>query len=155
MRTIFALVAALSCISCVRQESIVRVSSWEPSQLSGGPVYMALPSKPVKLQYSVDLAKPGALDRLEKENPDHYAKVLTVQRAASAPSCVDELRVLKADLKLDDAACAAMTTLASYPPKRNVSVMIDGVLYMTFVPIEFEPAKSVPLLHAPQGTTPR
>ena len=151
MRTIFVLVVAVFGASCVSQESMVRVSTLERWDLPAGTV----PAKPEKLRYSVDLAKPGALDRLEKENPDHYAKVLKVQRAAAAPSCVDELKVLKADLKLDDATCAAMTTLASYPPKRTVSIMIDGVHYMTFTPIEFEPAKSVPLLHKPGVTAPR
>jgi len=80
--------------------------------------------------------------------------VLKVQRAAAGPSCVDELKVLKADLKLDDVHCAAMTTLASYPPKKTVSVMIDGVHYMTFAPIVFEPAKSIPLLRSPGTTAP-
>ena len=137
MRIKLALLASLFGVTCMAQESTL------------APILIdfSVAGKPVKLSHSVDLAKPGALDRLEKENPDHYAKVLKVQRAAMAPSCVDELRVLKADLKLDHATCAEMTTLTSFPPKRTVSVMIDGVHYMTFAPIEFQPAKPVPLLH--------
>ena len=100
-------------------------------------------------RYSVDLAKPGALDRLEQSNPEHYAKILAVQRVASQPNCVEDLKVLKADLKLDDARCAAMTTLTSYPPKRNVSVTIDGVHYMTYSPLGFAPARPVPLVPSP------
>lgn len=155
MRTILALVTALFVTSCVRQESIVRVRSWEPSLANSGDLSLPLPARPAKLRYSVDLAKAGALARLERDNPDHYAKVLEVQRVASRPSCVDELKMLKVALELDDVSCAAMTTLTSYPAKRTVSITIDGVHYMTFAPIEFEPAKSVPLPHSPGITAPR
>lgn len=141
MRTILLLAGSLVGLSCLAQESTL---SWMLQDYS----WVA---KPYRILYSVDLAKPGAYDRLERDNPEHHAKVLTVQRAASRPSCVDDLKVLKVDLKLDDANCAAMTTLTSYPPKKNVSVIIDGVHYMTFAPIEFEPAKSVPLLHRPEN----
>ena len=148
MRAIFALVVVLLGASCVRQESIVRVSSLEPSLNSG--ISPALAAKPAKVRYSVDLAKPGALDRLEETNPEHYAKVLAVQRVASQPNCVEDLKVLRVDLELDDARCAAMTTLTSYPPKRNVSVTIDGVHYMTYSPLGFAPAKAVPLAASPK-----
>ena len=149
MRILCALAIALAGTSCVRQESIVRVG-WEPAMDPS----MVLPAKPAKLRYSVDLARPGAFDRLQRDNPEHYAKVLAVQHAASRPSCVDDLRALKVELKLDDANCAAMTTLTSHPPKRTVSVMIDGVHYMTFAPIGLEPARSVPLAKSPGITAP-
>jgi hypothetical protein len=102
------------------------------------------------VHYSVDLAKPGAMDRLEESNPDHYAKVLAVVRVASRPSCVDELKLLRVELDLDDATCFAMTTLTSLPAKRNVSVTIDGVRYMTYAAIGFEPAKARRLRSAPK-----
>ena len=52
-------------------------------------------------------------------------------------------------LGLDDATCAAQAVLTSYPPKRNVSVTIDGVHYMTYTPLGFAPAKPVPLVVSP------
>ena len=137
MRTIFAVLVSLSGISCLAQEGA------PPS----GP---SRTSWPAAFRHSVDLAKPGALDRLAEANPDHYAKVLAVRRAASRPSCVEDLRVLRVDLKLDDATCAAMTTLTSDPPKRPVSVTIEGVRYMTYSPISFEPATVVPLSTRPK-----
>lgn len=144
MRTIFALAVSLFGLPCLAQESTL---AWMLPDYSWT-------AKPYKILYSVDLAKPGAFDRLQKDNPEHYAKVLAVQRVASRPSCIDDLRVLKVELKLDDADCAAMTTLTSYPPKRTVSVMIDGVHYMTFAPIGFEPARSLPLANPPGITAP-
>lgn len=136
MRTIFMLVVSLFGISCLAQEPTLPMTMGELS--------LARLPKPA-LRYSVDLAKPGALDRLEKENPEHYAKVLAVQRVASRPSCVEDLKVLKVELELDAANCAAMTTLTSYPPKKHVSLVVDGVLYMTYAPIGFAPTTSVPV----------
>ena len=147
MRTIFALAAAVFGVSCVSQESIVRVSSYGPGEAVPA---NAAPARQEKLRYSVDLARPGALDRLEKSNPEHYAKIMAVQQVASQPSCVEDLQALRVALKLDDARCAAMTTLTSYPPKRNVSVTIDGVHYMTYTPLGFAPARSIPLVAAPK-----
>lgn len=123
MRMIFALLVSLFGASCLAQE-------------------VASPSRtatPAAARYSVDLSKPGALDRLEETNPMHYAKVIEVRRVASRPSCVEDLRMLRVDLELDDATCAAMTTLTSFPPKRHVSVTIEGVRYMTYSPIGFAP----------------
>jgi hypothetical protein len=128
MRTTIALLFSLFGATCLAQQAVPK----------------AWPAK------TVDLAQPGALDRLERSNPDHYAKLIEVKRVAAQPSCVEDLKVLQADLKLDDARCAAMTTLTSYPPKRNVSVTIDGVQYMTYVPLGFAPAGVVPLAAAPK-----
>jgi hypothetical protein len=138
MRTLFTLLVYLFATSCFALEA----ASPPP-----GPSRSA---KPPMARFSVDLAKPGALDRLEETNPEHYAKVLAVKRVASQPNCVEELKVLRADLKLDDVTCAAMTTLTSYPPKRNVSVTIDGVHYMTYTPLGFAPARAVPLVASPK-----
>lgn len=143
MRTALALAISLFGVSCLAQESTLATLLADYSWTA----------KPYKILYSVDLAKPGALDRLERDNPEHYAKVVAVRHAASRPSCVDDLKVLKVQLDLDDASCAAMTTLTSLPAKKTVSVVIEGVHYMTFAPIGFEPAKSVPLRHSP-GITP-
>ena len=124
MRTVFALLVSMACLGSFAQ--------------SPGP------------RYHVDLAKPGALDRLETTNPEHYAKVMAVTRVASRPSCVEDLKVLRVELQLDDASCAAMTLLTSEPPKKNVSVTIDGVRYMTYAIHGFAPAKATRLVPAPK-----
>lgn len=134
MRTTFALLVSLFGISCLAQDDV--------TPLTPGP---SKTSRPAAFRYSVDLAKPGALERLEEANPEHHAKVIAVRRTASRPSCVEDLKVLRVELELDDATCAAMTTLTSYPPKRNVSVTIDGVRYMTYAAFGFAPAKVTPL----------
>jgi hypothetical protein len=120
MRTTFALLVSLFGISCLAE------------------------------RYSVDLAKPGAFARLEESNPEHYAKVIAVARAASQPSCVEDLKVLRVELQLDDASCAAMTMLTSEPPKKNVSVQIDGVRYLMYAAYGFAPAKATRLTPAPK-----
>jgi hypothetical protein len=140
MRTIFALLIFLFGLSCLAQVS---------------PPFYRVPNPtvwpaPVPHRHSVDLSKPGAFDQLQESNPEHYSKVLEVRRVASQPSCVEDLKVLRARLDLDDATCAAMTTLTSYPPKRNVSVTIDGVRYMTYAEFGFARAKVVPLVAAPK-----
>ena len=101
-------------------------------------------------RYNVDLAKPGAFDRLEEANPDHYARVMEVIRVASRSSCVDDLKVLRVELQLDDATCFAMTMLTSMPAKRNVSVTIDRVRYMTYAPIGLAPGTMRRLAPAPK-----
>lgn len=138
MRTIFTLAVSLFGISCLAQEFPLPPRGQEPTKWPA----------PV-VRYSVDLSKPGALDRLEEANSEHYAKVLAVKRVASQPNCTEDLKLLRVALKLDDATCAAMTTLTSYPPKKNVSVTIDGVRYMTYAPFGFAPAKVVPLVASP------
>ena len=137
MRTALALLVSLFGTSCLALEPEAAPT---PSRTA----------KPPLARHSVDLAKPGALDRLEETNPEHFAKVLAVQRVASQPDCIEELKVLRVKLRLDDATCAATTVLTSYPPKRNVSVTIDGVHYMTYTPLGFAPARSVPLVVSPK-----
>lgn len=138
MRTTLLLLISLFGISCLAEDVA-------PPSLGSSRT-----AKPALARYSVDLAKPGALDRLEESNPDHYAKVMAVTRVASRSSCVEDLKVLRVELNLDDATCAAMTILTSEPPKRNVSVTIEGVRYMTFAAFDFAPAKVTRVRPAPK-----
>ena len=98
MRTTFALLVSLFGIPCLAQADVTPPTP--------GP---SMTSRPAAFRYSVDLAKPGALERLEAANPEHYAKVLAVRRAASRPSCVEDLKVLRVELKLDDTTPCART----------------------------------------------
>ena len=67
MRMTLALLVSLLGTSCLALEPDVTPT---PSRTA----------KPPLARHSVDLAKPGALDRLEQTNPEHFAKVLAVQR---------------------------------------------------------------------------
>ena len=141
MRTLTVLLVSLFGASCLAQELKV---------LPPGTSLQVLAAKVPQTRYSVDLAKPGALDELERNNPDHYAKVMAVRHAASQPSCMEELKVLRVELQLEDASCAAMTMLTSDPPKKNVSVQIDGVRYMTYAAYSLTPARAARLAPAPK-----
>ena len=88
----------------------------------------------------VDLNKPGALDRVERDNPRHYRQILAIIRTMQEKSCEEVLRLYKASHDFG-VSCSAHMLMTSWPAKRHLSVVIDGVRYMKAVPIH------VPMRH--------
>ncbi len=83
----------------------------------------------------VDLNQPGALDRVAAENPAHYRQILDVARTMQEKSCAEALRAYRA--RFDGGlTCSSYVTLTSLPPKRHLSLTLDGVRYMKWVPVE-------------------
>lgn len=102
---------------------------------------LAATSKPVTY---VDLNKPGALDRVAVDNPEHYRVLADIIRTVQTRSCAEVLKAYRASHEAG-VNCSSYLLRTSFPPKRHVGVSIDGVHYMgnvtVDVPAELMPAR--------------
>jgi hypothetical protein len=96
---------------------------------------------------SVDLNTPGVLDQLQKDRPKHYEAVTEAMRVAEHTPCKKrELEMLKARFDLSDIACTPILK-TSNPPKRQLTLTLDGTVYHASVMVsdmkgEFRPLAS-------------
>ena len=78
---------------------------------------------------TINFSSPGALDALEEDNPEHYAKVIEILRIAGDVSCETLPRMLKTQFDVKAARCSSALILTSYPAKRNVWFQLDDTAY--------------------------
>lgn len=87
-------------------------------------------------ELSIDLDRPGSLDRLKLEHPQRYQAVSGVLRAAKRMPCEgDEMKLLKSRFGVRDMECG-MILLTRYPALRHVSFELDGTNYAATVQLE-------------------
>lgn len=99
------------------------------------------PPAPNPSRVHVDLGKPGALERLQQEDPLRYEKVAAVLKAAESPPCdSDDLRLLRARHELRDLHCHLLV-MTSLPAKRHVSFVIEGTYYSSRVAMTYDPGR--------------
>ncbi len=79
----------------------------------------------------VNLDAPGALEAVERENPQHYAKIVEIIRVGQSEPCESLPKILKTRLDVPDAECKTQQVLTSHPPKRHMSFTIGEVGYTT------------------------
>ena len=81
----------------------------------------------------VYLDKPGALESLERENPEHFRRITDILRTAAEMPCHGEAfgRTVAA-FDARDAACSLLL-MTSLPAKRRLSFVIDQTRYITIV----------------------
>ena len=87
----------------------------------------AAPSLPIQLD------RPGVLDSLRAERPDHYYRIAGILRIADTMPCHTPQfghRAVEYDAK--DARCG-LALLTSYPAKRRLSFVLDEVAYVATV----------------------
>ena len=83
---------------------------------------------------ATDLSRPGALDRLKAERPDHYAVVVEVADAGQRATCGnDDFDHIKARFPLERLDCGFV---GSNPPQRKMRFTIGGVDYAITVRIK-------------------
>jgi hypothetical protein len=91
----------------------------------------------------VDLDKPGALGRLQRDNPEHYRAVRGIvanvvkQPEASVPEW------MRVTYKADDVLYPPIL-LTSNPPKRDLRFRLDDVTYRTLVTLPYVPTVAEP-----------
>jgi hypothetical protein len=88
----------------------------------------------VSAQDSVNLNRPGALDRLKLENPVHYERASGILLAATEMPChMDEFaKVMYAKFEAKEANCGVMLW-TSDPAQRQLSFVLDNTQYVAAV----------------------
>ena len=79
----------------------------------------------------INLDKPGALEAIEKEHPEHYRKIVEIIRVAQAEPCETLPQVLKTRFDAFDTVCKSYQLLTSDPPKRHLSFTLESTGYVT------------------------
>jgi hypothetical protein len=79
----------------------------------------------------VNLDRPGVLDTVQRDNPEHYRKITEILRIAQAEPCETLPQVLKVRFNALGTDCRAYQLLTSDPPKRHLAFTLDGTNYVT------------------------
>jgi hypothetical protein len=81
----------------------------------------------------VDLDRPGALDRIEAQDPALYKRLIGVIKAAEMQPCEHLPKLIEAQFRATLSTCNAYSILTSFPPKIRMSFLVDGTLYVSNV----------------------
>jgi hypothetical protein len=103
-------------------------------------------ASPAWSQHEVDLDRPGALDRVARENPRHYREILAVTQVASNVSCSTPLGMMPVPAAAKGMDCEGLTLMTSYPAKRRVSFEIDNIRYRMIVTLADTPGGLMPVV---------
>jgi hypothetical protein len=76
---------------------------------------------------TIDLDKPGALAKLEHENPGHYQLVMDEVKRVEQMTCKPAQQLLRASE--GRTRCSSHLIYTSYPAKTNVSVFAGSAIY--------------------------
>jgi hypothetical protein len=82
-------------------------------------------SRPPKYVY---LNAPGALEKLQKTNPSHYAKIQTIVSGLENRIHGDVPRWIRTTFDAKDVSYSNIL-LTTSPPQRDLSFMLDGTRY--------------------------
>ena len=91
----------------------------------------------------VDLDKPGAMDRLERDNPEHYRAVRGILKDVLKQPAESVPQWLRVTYKAEDVAYPPIL-LTSNPPKRDQRFRLDGVTYRTLLTLPHVPTVAEP-----------
>jgi hypothetical protein len=104
--------------------------------VTGSSAVFAEPPKTVHLN-------PLVLEELKKTQPDTYAEARRVMTAASelcAPGVAQAVEARDAQARKRPAmTCSGVMLLTSYPPKRQISFIIDDTKYIALVTMKAPP----------------
>jgi hypothetical protein len=81
----------------------------------------------------VNLDRPGALERIARQDPALYKRLVGVIQAAEMQPCEHLPKVIEAQFKASVASCEGYNILTSFPPKIHMSFLVDGTLYVSNV----------------------
>ena len=81
----------------------------------------------------ISLDRPGVLEAIAAENPDHHQRLVGILRASQEMPCQREsLQRLAVDHEVREARCST-TILTSLPSKRRLHFRLDGQAYVATV----------------------
>ena len=85
---------------------------------------------------AVDLNKPGALEALQAERPDHYSQVMEHVRAMKSHVCTTPPKTMHVKPTPEQSACEMRMLSTSFPAKASLSLPVDDVVYRITVSID-------------------
>jgi hypothetical protein len=105
---------------------------------------MAAPIVVVSPTAYVDLDRPGAMEAVERDQPEHYRRITEILSVASEVPCHTEQfgRAVEAKYEARDGRCGLLL-MTSYPSKRLLSFTLGTTRYSTVVTMR-EASKLVP-----------
>lgn len=75
----------------------------------------------------------------------HFRKLQEVVRTAQVETCETLPKILKTRLDVDSAHCSSYQLLTSLPPKRRLTLSLEGITYATNVPqVKLAPSRLIP-----------
>jgi hypothetical protein len=80
---------------------------------------------------TIDLDKPGAMDSIQKDDPERYGRIVEILRVSQVEPCETLPRVLKVRFAVASTTCHALQILTSYPPKRHLAFTLGDTGYVT------------------------
>lgn len=92
----------------------------------------------------VDLDRPGAMEAVQRDQPEHYRRITEILSVASEVPCQTEQfgRVVEAKYDVRDGHCGLLLK-TSYPAKRVLSFTLGTTRYSTVVTMQ-ETSRLVP-----------
>ena len=105
---------------------------------------LASPNASFSLITFIDLDKPGVMEAIEQDQPDHHRRIAQILSVASEMPCHTEQfgRAVEARYEAQNAHCGVLLK-TSLPSKRLLSFALDGTRYSTVVTMN-ETSKLVP-----------
>jgi len=92
----------------------------------------------------IDLNRPGTLEQLKLERPNHYAAIAEVFRVVERVPCENrEVETLKARYDITQWACN-FVLLTTDPPKRRLSFQLEETRYVAVVTLKNTGARVFP-----------
>ena len=92
----------------------------------------------------LNLDEPGALERLQRDNPAHFAKVDRILREAPERSSASVARWMRTEFNAKDVSRSDILK-TSYPAQARLSFALDGTPYSKTIYID-APGKVLPLI---------
>lgn len=103
---------------------------------------------PPPVHRQVDLNRPDALERLRVSNPSHYAMVLRIVDGLTKRSSYDALHWIRGNFPARDVTYS-LYVLTSYPPQRDLSLILDNTRYRARVTLTAGGAVVYPVKRSP------
>ena len=97
------------------------------------------------LRPSIDLDRAGAMETLERENPDHYRRIEHILDLATRMPCHTATfnRTLRVRFEARDAGCGLLL-MTSYPSKRHLTFTLGDSSYAKIVEMDESRNRLVP-----------
>jgi len=110
----------------------------------GSVVSTAAPETGVEVQHIENLNEPGALDRLARDNPDHYTKIRQILAEVDEIPERSVSRWMKAQFKATEIAYFPVL-LTSNPPKRKLSFTLETTHYEALLTLTQDGVRLLPV----------
>jgi hypothetical protein len=145
--TSVATLAGLAAVASAETPVVPSVALTPPGAITHVPGAKLVPIKrTVYLDHVV-------LEELKKSNPEAYAQARRVMAEGSALCAPGAARLWQA-MNIPQGNCQGMTLKTSYPPKREISFVLDDTMYIALVTVKDAPAPpmAIPDKIFPQGS---